>query len=214
MNTDRAYTLFTMIHAIFGRTAPQKGSLVFDTLQDNTQDIPDECGQYIYSKAQDLDSLPQNLTKFFRKCWDMWRIDNPNRIARESFPECGGSNGTYFFRCLKKENGKREWIQCFAPCPVCTWIPPRMKDRIRPFCYTKRELAEKARLDASYVLIPDSYKGDVARFRLEMKIDNLPPNPYFPKMLEGFRQRYREGKAALDKERREEAMTTEARAVQ
>ena len=89
-----------------------------------------------------------------------------------------------------------------------------MKDHIRPLCYTKRELAEKARMDPSYVLLPDSYRGDVARFRLEMKIDNVPPNPYFPQMLEGFRQRYREGKAAIEKERREEAMNTEARAVQ
>ena len=203
MLTDNAYALFSTIYAVFGKNPPAKNSAVFITLQNNTEDIPDECGQYIYAKAQELDNLPQNLTKFYRFCWDMWRADNPNRMLRDSFQECGGSNGTYYFRCFPRPDGTKTWIQCFAPCPLCTWIPPRLKEIVRPRCYTKRELLEKARTDSTYVLLPDSYKGNVALFRLQMKIDVAPPNPYFPSWLEGFRQRYREGRAASQEKRSE-----------
>ena len=200
MQIDNAYGLYASIHAVFGRTAPAKSSLVFGTLQDNTADIPDECRDYIYSKAQELDNLPQNLTKFFRTCWDMWRNDNPGRVFRENWPECGGTGGQVFFRRFTKKDGIK-WVPCFAPCPLCTWIPDRNKATVRPLCYTKKELQEKAFTDPTYVLLPDSYKGDVCKFRLDMDMDPLPPNPYFPSWLEGFRQRFREGKAAMDKER-------------
>lgn len=201
MLTDRTYELITLIYATFGKSAPSRSSMVFSALQDNTSEIPDECFDWIYSKAQELDSLPSNLTKFFRSCWDMWKTDNPGRLYREACPECGGEGGTYFFKLNDMPDGSRKWQQCFSPCPVCTWIPPRLKDIIRPRCFTKRQLEERARREPNITLMPDSYKGNVARWRLEMHVDAAPENQDFNPWLEGFRQRFREGRAAAEERR-------------
>lgn len=198
MTEDVAYALMERMYNTFGKSVPKQNSGQFQVLFENVQNVPDVCAKYIARKMSDLDSMPQNLSKFFWTCWESWKLDNPDQLTREACPECGGTGGVAYFRCFPKPNGKSKWIECFSPCPQCTWIPQRLKEKVRPFCYTKRELEEKARRDSTYVLLPEEYKGNTALFRLQMQIDPLPPNPYFPSWLEGFRQRFREGKAAMN----------------
>lgn len=189
MCSDKAYNIFGLIYAMFGKNAPLQNSPVFNALLDNIKDIPDECGRYIYEQAQELDYLPANMTKFFRKSFDMLKANNGGDSG-EICQDCGGTGGTTFFRFA---DGK--WWECFAPCPTCTFIPDRSYKSVRPKCYTKAQLIQMARTDETISLMPPSYGGNTAKYRLDSGMDDLPRNPEHDNWLNGFRERFRQGRA-------------------
>lgn len=197
MYSDTAYNLFCSIYALFGKNPPLQTSPVFKILLDNIAEIPDECGKFIYQQAQEQDYLPSNLTKFFRKAHEMWRSNNGGDEG--TCPDCGGTGGTTFLRYTE---GK--WIICFSPCPTCTFIPDRCYKSVRPRCYTRAQLEKMARTDKTIAFIPEEYKGNEARFMFDADMVTLPKKEGHDEWLNGFRERYRQGKALMrERERRE-----------
>lgn len=201
MQEHTVYGLVERIYDTFGRPVPKRESGQVQVLMENVQDIPDVCATYIARRISDMDDLPRNLSKFFWVCWEIWKAENPQSVAKETCPECGGSGGTYFFRMVERA-GKEEWHNCFSPCPYCTWIPPEMRDRIKPLCRTKQQLHALETRDATILVLPDNYKGNVAKFRLDMQWDAAQKNPRWDGWLEGFRQRFRQGRALAEEGRR------------
>lgn len=159
MTTGIAYQLFANIFHTFGRQAPAHNSPFFSTLLDNVSDLPDECAGYIFQRVKDLDSLPQNLSKFFYSCWEQWKAENPNAIYREACQTCGGTGGWYYLKRIQEIGGETRMHDFFSPCPSCTWIPPRLREKIRPSCKTPRDLKAEG-----CIVMPHGYEGGVAKF--------------------------------------------------
>lgn len=114
--TDRnVYEMVCMIYALFSKAAPRQDSASVQALVDNLRDIPDDLSGYIYRKFQDLDSLPQNLTKACRGFWETWKMENPRSVYREQCQTCRGSGG--FEAYEKLSDGTVHHF--FAMCPQC-----------------------------------------------------------------------------------------------
>ena len=171
MNSRTAYNTFDSIYCVFGRQAPREASGQFQTLLTNIAEIPDECASYIYQRATDLDSLPQNLTKFFRTCFEAWKSDNPGKLYRESCQTCGGSGGWTYFRQI--EDGSMH--EFFSPCPSCTWIPHNLREKVRPACQTPPQLKQRGCWPVS-----PSYKGGLLKYRIDANLDAKPEHIGLP----------------------------------
>lgn len=176
MREDRLLWLVERIYNTFGKQPPKQNSGQFITLRDNLADLPDNCIKYITQKATDLDDMPKNLTKFCFACWREWQAENGESgfIKCET---CGGTGGWTFFKREKTLEGKMEWHEYFSPCPACTYIIPRLREKVRPCCKKPWELEREG-----CIIMPHDYPGGVLQFisdnGLGDKVRGRDENPY------------------------------------
>ena len=166
MTEQTAYWIVDRIYNTFGRPVPRQTSGQFQTLYDNINQLPDVCAKFIARKATELDNLPSNLSKFFLSCWEEWKTENPDSVYRIACQTCGGAGGWTFFR---QDVDTGSWHEFYSPCPACTYLPSRYRDRLRSACKTPRELQAEGCL-----VMPNGYKGGILRFRLDKGIDKYP----------------------------------------
>lgn len=164
MREDRILWLVDRIYNTFGRTVPKQGSGQMQVLCDNLSELPDECARYIARKATDLDDMPRNLTKFCFACWREWQTENPGNGYRDVCGTCNGDGGWTYFRQVEGNNGQ-EWHEFFSPCPVCTYLAPRHREKIKPLCKYPWDLEKEG-----CIVMPAGYKGGVLQFKSDKGI--------------------------------------------
>ena len=175
MREDRLLWLVDRIYNTFGKQPPKQNSPQFQVLRDNLADVPDNCIKYISSKAADLDDMPRNLTKFCISCWREWQSEN-GEGGYVKCETCGGTGGWTFFKQVKGDEGM-EWHEYFSPCPACTYIIPRLREKVRPSCKLPWQLEREG-----CIVMPHDYPGGVIHFRRDKGLGQDAPqtedNPY------------------------------------
>lgn len=172
MNEENVYNLVREIYATFGKTAPARGSDIVSAIARRTADIPDRVSQYILDRISDQRAMPANLSQAFREAWNSYCLAHPSAQAEKpSCPYCYGNGGWVYF---KVREGKT-W-QYWSFCPHCQ--PENESVRKTP-----RQLQEEGAL-----VVPSTYPGGVARFRMDHLIDEpAPENVYVRKSIESLR---------------------------
>ena len=148
------YQLAAGICHIFGRPEPPREGGQFAALRGSLERVPDACAGYIYRRARELETMPANLSRFCTLCWEQWKADDPEG-AGAPCATCGGSGGWTFFR-----RAEGAWREFFSPCPECTFLPPRLRARLRNACQTPEQLRARGCL-----VPPADYPGGAAAFR-------------------------------------------------
>ena len=176
MREDRLLWLVERIYDTFGKKPPTQNSGQFRTLCDNLSEIPDDCIKYIAHKVTDLDDMPRNLTKYCFAAWREWQTEN-GESGFIKCSTCGGTGGWTFFRQSENLDGKMEWHEYFSPCPACTYIIPRLREKVRPSCKLPWQLEREG-----CIVMPHDYPGGVIRFRgdngLGPAVPQTEDNPY------------------------------------
>lgn len=162
MREDQAYAMVCTLYATFGKSAPARGSAVFQTIFDRVADIQEEAAEYIVERLQDGDDLPKNLGKAIVAHWFNWQNENGITQEKKYCPMCEGHGAWECFRRVER-NGKPSWIHIPFRCPRCTEGPD--KDKLKPVQQLRRE---------GWLVMPHNYPGGVIAFRREQVL-GLPP---------------------------------------
>lgn len=186
MREDRILWLVDRIYNTFGRPVPKQNSGQMQVLRDNLSEVPDECVKYIARKATDLDDMPRNLTKFCYGCWHEWQAET-GEGGEYQCGTCDSFGGWTYFRKVEGNDGL-EWHEFFSPCPVCTYIIPRLRKTVKPCCKYPWELERDGG-----VVMPNHYPGGVLQFKHDKGIDVQTK----PEDVRAFARKWQDVKAKL-----------------
>ena len=118
MREDTVFSMVCTLYATFGKSAPSRGSAVFQAIYDRISDISDESAEYITEHIQDADTLPVNLGKAILAQYFNWQGENGIKVERSYCRECQGKGGWETIRDHPLFPGKPHFA--WAPCPVCS----------------------------------------------------------------------------------------------
>jgi len=179
MREDKLLWLVERIYFTFNKQPPKQSSGQFTVLRDALEDVPDNCIRHIARRVQDLDDMPRNLIKFCFACWREWQAEN-GEGGYVKCETCGGSGGWTYFKHVQGDDGM-EWHEFFSPCPACTYIIPRLREKVRPCCKKPWELEREGA-----VIMPHDYPGGSLQFASDNgfgpKVRSSADNPYDKKL--------------------------------
>ena len=173
MSEDDVYKAIAEIYAIFGKNPPSSSSAVVKVLADRVEDIPSRVRGYIVDRIAMNKSMPTNLVQAFRDAWDSYCQAHPTAKADKAYCQyCYGNGGWVYFKAGKDG---RAW-QFWSFCPHCQ--PENEATRKTP-----RQLTDEGAL-----VVPSTYPGGVAKFRMDYGIDEqAPANPHVRHTIENLR---------------------------
>ena len=155
MREDQAYAMVCTLYATFGKSAPARGSAVFQTIFDRVADIQEEAATYIVEHLQDGDDLPRNLGKAIIAHWFNWQAENGITHEKAYCPMCEGHGG---WECFKRNapGSRLQYVNIFWRCPRCT--EGEDKAKLKTDSQLRRE---------GWLVMPHKYPGGFVAFKNE-----------------------------------------------